>query len=58
MSIYSSNGSYGLSRPGSKSLVHKPLLRKKGNFRRDPVVVLTYVVLFGVLVSGLTSFGL
>lgn len=58
MSNYSSSGSYGLCRLGNKRLARKPLLRKKGNSRRDPVVVLTYVVLLGVLVSGFTSFGL
>jgi hypothetical protein len=31
---------------------------KKSGFRQDPLVILTYFVLFGVLISGFTSFGL
>ncbi len=30
---------------------------KKRTFKQDPVVVLAYVVLLGVLLSGFTSFG-
>ncbi len=60
MSAYSSNASLGLCRLGSKRLARKPLLRKPLLRKRtgDPVVVLTYFVLAGVLITGLTSFGL
>jgi hypothetical protein len=69
VSSYSSTSCYGLSRPGSNSnkrliplsrnrLSRNKISRKKGSFRRDPVLVLTYFVLVGVLVSGLASFGL
>ncbi|WP_198262619.1 hypothetical protein [sulfur-oxidizing endosymbiont of Gigantopelta aegis] len=70
MSSYSSTGCYGLSRPGSNSnerLIslsynklsrHNKLSRKKSSFRRDPVLILSYFVLVGVLISGLASFGL
>ena len=57
MSSYSSSGSYGLCRLGSKRLLarKKPLFRKKTS---DPLVVLTYFVFFGMLFSGFSSFGL
>lgn len=67
MSSFSSNACYGLSRPDSKkNRIRQPLtnnlnnkkLRKKRGFRRDPIVMLTYFVLVGVLLSGLSSFGL
>ena len=41
-----------------KRLPRKTLINKKSAFRRDPLVVLTYFVLLGVLVSGFASFGL
>lgn len=58
MSNYSSSGYYGLCSQGSKRLVRKSLLGKKTGFKGDPVVVLTYFVLVGVFITGLTSFGL
>ena len=41
-----------------KRLARKTLMNKKSAFRQDPLVILTYFVLFGVLISGFTSFGL
>ncbi|MCW8931725.1 MAG: hypothetical protein OQL19_16020 [Gammaproteobacteria bacterium] len=58
MSSFSSSNSFGLCRLGSKRLSRKPLLRRKGSFRADPILVLTYFVFIGVLVSGFASFGL
>ncbi len=43
---------YNLNRIGNKRLI-----RKKRGYKHDPIVVLTSVVLVGVLLSGLTSFG-
>lgn len=40
-----------------KRLVRRTLISKKSSFRQDPLVILTYFVLVGVLVSGFTSFG-
>ena len=34
------------------------LVSKKRSFKQDPLLVLTYVVLVGVLLSGLMSFGI
>lgn len=62
MSTFSSSNSYGLCGLGSKRLARKSLssnkFRKKSNFRQDPIVVLSYFVVFGVLISGFASFGL
>ena len=58
MSSFSSGNSFGLCSLGSKRLTRKPLFNKKASFRHDPVVVLSYFVVFGVLISGFASFGL
>lgn len=44
--------SYRLNNFGNERLA-----RKKRTFKHDPIVVLTYVVLVGVVLSGFTSFG-
>ena len=41
-----------------KRLHRKVLINKKSCFRQDLLLVLTYFVLLGVLVSSFTSFGL
>lgn len=41
-----------------KEAGRKRLVGKKRGFKQDPVVVLTYFVLLGVLLSGFASFGL
>ncbi len=42
----------------NKRLHRKVFINKKSCFRQDPLLVLTYFVLLGVLVSSFASFGL
>jgi len=39
-------------------LLRQSFVKKKTGFREDPLLILTYFVLIGVLVTGLASFGL
>jgi hypothetical protein len=63
MSSYNSCGSK-MYRPEKNAFSRKqritrqPLGSKRSVFKHDPLVVLTYFVLLGVIISGLTSFGL
>ncbi len=41
-----------------QGIIRQPLGSKRSVFKHDPLVVLTYFVLLGVVISGLTSFGL
>lgn len=41
-----------------KRLLRKTLVSKKSSFKQDPLILLTYFVLVGVLISGFASFGL
>ena len=52
------NGNFKKCFAPDKRLVRRTLINKKRSFRQDPLLILTYFVLVGVLISGFASFGL
>jgi len=67
VSSFSSGNSFGLCHHGNKRLTRRSsgyhslndkIPRRKKGLKQDPVIVLSYIVVFGVLISSVSSFGL